>query len=550
MKINELGNFSDISRYKNTEGKLDIEEGSISVCTYQALNKIGFSDETLEGDLAESFQEALKTMDDETVAHKENGNKSSKREVAKEKENIMTRVGRAARVNDGDSNWVNFEDTGFDHITVDEAHNFRNLFARPKNTAKGDADEFKDVPGGSEALRSLKLYAMTQFVQKQNDGRNVHLLTATPFQNSPVEIYNMLSYVAREELKKCGIVNFHEFLTQFAELKSELSVDSKNNIVHKNVMKGFKNLPALQSLLNRYIMKIDGEDAGIVRPRMTKHVEYIDATPEQRDIMEKIRSYMEQNPDMESDPGATLRCINALRQATLSPALVDGFEFLDGTAAKAAGIHEGKISVEGKHFVKDSPKMKFSCDTAAALYKQHPDKGQIFYLPKGIENYGDVKEYLVSKGIPADAIGFMSPAYLKAGEAGNDQKQQMVDEFNDPKNKLKIIIGSDTIKEGVTLNGNTIQTYVCDMPWNPGDVQQVIGRSHRQGNHQGMVHITFPLMNDSVDSFMYQKHDEKGTRIDTLWNSVKDKVDLGDIDAEELKFALIKDPKKRADMYI
>jgi hypothetical protein len=57
-------------------------------------------------------------------------------------------------------------------------------------------------------------------------------------------------------------------------------------------------------------------------------------------------------------------------------------------------------------------------------------------------------------------------------------------------------------------------------------------------------------MNDSVDSFMYQKHDEKGTRLDNLWSSKKDKLDINGIDPEELKFSLIKDPKKRADLYI
>jgi hypothetical protein len=468
----------------------------------------------------------------------------------------MTKVGKASRTGD---NWVNWEDTGFDHITVDEAHNFRNSFSKPRNTNRGDADEFKDVPGGSTSLRGLKLFAISQLVQKKNNGRNVHLLTATPFQNSPVEVYNMLSLVAREQLKKAGIFNFHEFLTQFAELKPEISVDSKNDIIQNNVMKGFKNLQALQGLLNQYIMKIDGEDAGIIRPDKKDHHVELNQTAEQRDITEKIRAYMEAGPDPKKDPGGTLRCINALRQAALSPVLVDGFTFLDPIAASFAGIHDGSIKVKNRKFVEDSPKMAFTCDETVNLYKQHPDKGQIIHLPQGISHYNDVKDYLVSKGIPADAIAFLAPkpkdtngrgGYLRGGDDGNDDKEVITAAFNDPKNKLKIIIGSDTIKEGVNLNGNTIQTYETMLSWNPTDTQQLKGRSWRQGNNQGMVHITFPLMNDSIDSFMYQKHDEKGTRLDSLWNSKKEKLDVGGIDPEELKFSLIKDPKKRADLFI
>jgi hypothetical protein len=194
--------------------------------------------------------------------------------------------------------------------------------------------------------------------------------------------------------------------------------------------------------------------------------------------------------------------------------------------------------------------MTFICDTTANLYKEHPDKGQIIHLPQGVSRYKEVKAYLVSKGVPADSIAFLAPEYLKSGDAGIDQKMEIENAFNDPANKIKVIIGSDTIKEGVNLNGNTIQTYECMLAWNPTDTQQLKGRSWRQGNKQGMVHITFPLMNDSVDSFMYQKHDEKGTRLDTLWSSQKDKIDVAGIDPEELKFSLIKDPKKRADLFI
>jgi len=259
---------------------------------------------------------------------------------------------------------------------------------------------------------------------------------------------------------------------------------------------------------------------------------------------------MESGPDPEKDPGAILRCLNALRQAALSPSLADGFKFPDPEAAGKAGIEEREVTVENRDFVKSSPKMTFICDTTADIYRQHPDKGQIIHLPQGVRHYGEVRDYLVSKGVPKDSIAFLAPEYLKPGDAGNDQKEEITRAFNDPANKLKIIIGSDTIKEGVNLNGNTIQTYEAMLAWNPTDTQQLKGRSWRQGNKQGKVHITFPLMNDSVDSFMYQKHDEKGSRLDTLWNSTKDKIDVGGIDPEELKFSLIKDPEKRANLYI
>ena len=86
--------------------------------------------------------------------------------------------------------------------------------------------------------------------------------------------------------------------------------------------------------------------------------------------------------------------------------------------------------------------------------------------------------------------------------------------------------------------------------WNPSETTQVEGRIWRQGNRQGVTHIVYPLMNDSIDALMYQKYDEKQSRIDELWKYKGDTLNVADIDPEELKFGLIKDPEKRADLQI
>ena len=105
-------------------------------------------------------------------------------------------------------------------------------------------------------------------------------------------------------------------------------------------------------------------------------------------------------PDVGKDSGATLRCLTAMRRATLSPSLINGFEFKDEKAKEKAGVKESAIKVKNKDFVKGGPKMTFICDHVSSLYKDHPDKGQIIYLPEGIERFDDVKDYLVARGIP------------------------------------------------------------------------------------------------------------------------------------------------------
>ena len=86
--------------------------------------------------------------------------------------------------------------------------------------------------------------------------------------------------------------------------------------------------------------------------------------------------------------------------------------------------------------------------------------------------------------------------------------------------------------------------------WNPTEPVQVEGRLWRQGNRQKKVHIVYPLMYNSLDSLIYQKHDEKASRIDAIWDYRGDKINVEEINPAELKFDLIKSPEMKADIVL
>ena len=132
----------------------------------------------------------------------------------------------------------------------------------------------------------------------------------------------------------------------------------------------------------------------------------------------------------------------------------------------------------------------------------------------------------------------------------DSQKLKITKAFNDPKAPLKILLGSETISEGVDLNGNTLVLYNCMLGWNPTEPVQVEGRLWRQGNLQKKVHIIYPLMYNSLDSLIYQKHDEKASRIDAIWEYRGDKINVEEINPAELKFDLIKSPEMKANIVL
>jgi hypothetical protein len=432
-------------------------------------------------------------------------------------------------------------------ILVSNCHNFKNIFGTTRSFSGSNKDpegkernsnEFKGLTGG-ESDRAMKLFAITQLIQKQNNGQNVFGLSATPFTNSPIEVYNMLSLVARNKLKELHIYNMYEFLAQFAEIKTEWSVGAKGEVVEKEVMKNWKNLGVLQNLISEYMLYVDADEAGVIRPRKKPHAPQLELTKLQKAIIEAETDYMT-NADPKKDPGATLKAITNMRMATLTPAVIrqDRWEFyMDEYPDKFKGMKIPKSA----DFVTASPKMSFVCDSVAKAYKKLPNAGQIIYLPRGVNDFVHVKQYLIDQGMPEDSIAFMS------SNTSLDEKERIKDDFNDVDGKIKVIIGSETIKEGVSLNGNTHSIYNCMLGWNPTETIQVEGRAWRQGNKQGHVHVVYPLMADSIDSLMYQKYDEKSSRINEIWSYKGDtSSDVSDINPETLKFDLIKDPAKKA----
>lgn len=525
IKVNDLYNLNKESteKYRNKDNphKLDIEENSISLITYEGLKNITFNDQSCENELFNDFSKLLSVDFD-----------GSSRENAKNADNIKNVIGISSQVKN--TNYVFFEDCGFDNITVDEAHNFKNLWTVPRPKNKGESNEFAGIPSGKPSARALKLFAMTQYTQRHNDDRNVFLLTATPFTNSPLEVYSMLSYVGRKRLIDSGLYSLRDFCNQFAHTKLELGVNSKGEIDQKQVMKDWKELPALQKILTEFIDKVDGEELKeIIRPKKFTHVQELEMSSLQKQMMEIDTQLM--NEVKEGNSAAVIVSMNAMRVGLVAPALADPVRYPDLELPSMEKL------------VETSPKLKFVCDSVIDMYKNHPEKGQFIFMPLGQTAHGIVKDYLIAHGIPKETVEIINGSINNTTE----KKDKLTQKFNNPKEKCKILIGGKNTSEGIDLNGNSFAMYNCSLGWNPSETIQAEGRIWRQGNQQGHVHCVYPVMNDSIDSLLYQKHDEKRSRINELWTyKDSDTLNIEDINPEDLKFDLIKDPQKRAKLIL
>ncbi|HSH66208.1 MAG TPA: helicase-related protein [Bacteroidia bacterium] len=171
--------------------------------------------------------------------------------------------------------------------------------------------------------------------------------------------------------------------------------------------------------------------------------------------------------------------------------------------------------------------------------------GQVIYMNAGVHFFPLIKEYLVQKvGYKDDEVGIIKSGLSAAKKEGIKERFLAGD--------VKIIIGSATIKEGINLQNRSTVLYNCWLDWNPTDVKQLEGRIWRFGNMYANVRIVNPLMEDSIDTFIFQKLEEKTSRINEIWYRAgkTNALNLEEFNPSELKMGLITDPFALAELIL
>lgn len=221
-----------------------------------------------------------------------------------------------------------------------------------------------------------------------------------------------------------------------------------------------------------------------------------------------------------------------------------------------------------KNFVETSPKLYFICQSIKSLVDYHIENkqditGQIIYMSLGQKFvYGGVnydgmdliktylEEILDMKGTfiaeetdeivsetdikcGGDTIQDGSKLVVKKKEYKLSQIQIIRGTIQDPlyknaiatafnEGKIKVLIGSSTIKEGINLQGSkefnhgNSNIYIVSSDYAPMVYMQLEGRVWRQGNPLENVRMVYPLIKNSIDLHVYSKLKEKITKVKNM----------------------------------
>lgn len=543
VKVNDWYNLSGkhyerlLAANKGDLNKL-VPENTITVVSYKGFEQMGFSRE-VSNDLFDSIARVIMQKD-----ANEGGKPKSEKKDAKEKVTFYQKI--QGWLGLGNKNAiVNVDVCGFDHITVDEAHNFKNVFSGCGKDATTGRKLF-DI-SANQSTRAVKMFFITNYIQAKY-GKRVVNLTATPFTNSPLEIYSMLSFVGLDTLNQYNLYNIKKFFEQFVLQTIEYAIDAKGEIITKPVIKSFQNLKLLQTILfNHFHYKADPKEAGVVRPCKidlpNKDITtYLEMNEWQRnnqiDVKIMAKSVSRQ------DPGAGLRAMAMSLDNAFSPYLM-----------------RKETPDSAIDFIEQSPKIKYAVECIRSVKNWHESRGEtcsgiVLYSNRGLAYFDYIQDYLIhqvgfKKGINYDDEMLSEVEIISGGggEADEDRKELIKDAFN--AGIVKIIIGTGTIREGINLQRRG--TVLIDLypEWNPTDILQLKGRIWRQGNMFGYIRFVMPLVINSMDNFINQKLDEKGQRIASIWAPIGDLNSLdntSDLDPSEIKYQLVDDVTERFKM--
>lgn len=520
VTVNDLGNFG--GNFKGTIGELKtagIQDGSITIVTTEGLRRLGFTQDTYDS-LSSDIQEITDIVGDKT-----------KRQKAKEYEKVQQTVGQSKKKTMED---ITFEDLGFDHISFDEVHLYNKIIGSAKpnkesETGRKMANEYRSLQL-QPSDQGIKAFTAAMYIQKLMGGRNVFWLSATPFTNNPLEYYSILSLTARNDLRERGLYNVNDFIDTFLDISEGLEFTAQGQLAVKQQIRGFRNYDQFYSLLTGSIDFVDGEEAGVRRPKKEKQDHKLSPSKIQVDILDQIATEMQKISGSKIDAGKRLSLLQKTIQTTFSPYSTDFFK--------------GE-KPDYRAFVDNSPKIKATIELIKQNKIDAPNANQVIYMPfvkssTGLDYYALVKEYLVKElKYTSDQVA-MIKGDVSATERARVQKQ-----FNE--GKIKVLLGSSSITTGLDLQSKSTDMFLTMLPWNFTDLRQLSGRIWRQGNQWKSVRIHSMLLENSSDIFVSQKLANKEARYKALTSGKKtgeanNYMETGLISYDEIKNALSTDP--------
>ena len=412
---------------------------------------------------------------------------------------------------------VTFEQLGVDSLMVDEAHAFKNLAVLSK---------MRNVAGISqtESQRASDLYMKCRYLDEITGSRGVVFATGTPISNSMAELFTMQRYLQRETLEQHGLSSFDAWASTFGETVTAVELAPEGTGYRtKTRFSKFYNLPELMSMFKQVADVQTADMLNLPVPKLVggKPINVaLPPSPQQKQMVADLADRAEEIRAGNVDPTEDnmLKVTNDGRKLALDQRLIDP-NLPENPNDKVHACAENVYRIWNDTKEKRLTQLVF-CDLSTPK-------------PDGFNVYDDLRNLLITMGIPENEVQFIHSANTEVKKAELFAKVRSGD--------VRVLMGSTgKMGAGTNVQRLLVATHHLDCGWKPSDIEQRNGRMIRQGNTNAEVYEYRYVTESSFDSYMWQLLETKQKFIGQIMTSKSPARSADDLDDAALSYAEVK----------
>ncbi|MFC1492884.1 SNF2-related protein [candidate division KSB1 bacterium] len=421
----------------------------------------------------------------------------------------------------------------WDMVVIDEAHRLRNVY-RSRNR-----------------IDPMAIKSMAHKISDALQKRSKLLLTATPLQNSLMELFGLVSVIddhvfgdsisfrdqfvrlsndriRNEELRirlrpvcfrtlRRQVMEYVSFTKRIPITQDFLPTDAEHELYMKLSSylqrEHLYALPASQrQLITLILRKLLASSSFAIAKTLRRLTQRLEDLKEQIDLIdeEDLEGIEELNDEWQENNNGEMHFIFEIDPIELKNELEELRQYAD-MAEKI------QINAKGEALI---PALKLAFEKAESLGAQR--KAVIFTESRRTQQY--LAEYLsengyanqlatingsnndaISKDIYRNWLAKHEGQDIITGSKPVDLKAAIIEHFKD---NASILIATEAAAEGVNLQfASLVVNY--DLPWNPQRIEQRIGRCHRYGQKHDVVVVNFINRRNEADQRVFQLLNEK-----------------------------------------
>lgn len=494
-------------------GRIATGNYDIIVIGHSQFERIPLSNERQAHYLQSQIDEVIEQTAMLKREHAENFTVKQMERTRKQLEKRLEKLNNTERKDDV----VTFEELGVDSLMIDEAHMFKNLMCVSK---------MRNVAGISqtESQRASDLLMKTMYLDEITGGRGVTFATGTPLSNSMTELYTMQRYLQRHTLEVNGLSNFDAWASTFGETVTAIELAPEGTGYRtKTRFAKFYNLPELMAMFKECadiqtadMLKLPVPDLEGGKPINVQ----LQPSSIQRVMVADLgkRADIVRGGSVDPKEDNMLKITNDGRKLALDQRLVDP-QLPDDPNSKVNACVDRVFEIWERTKANRSTQLIF-CDLSTP-------KAGVFNV------YDDIREKLVTRGIPKEEIQFIHDANTEARKADLFAKVRS--------GTVRVLMGSTAkMGAGTNVQRKLIALHHLDVPWRPSDIEQREGRMVRQGNENKEVAIYRYVTEATFDAYSWQLIENKQRFIGQVMTSKSPARSCDDMDEAALSYAEVK----------